>query len=53
MFSVMKQKNEFTTLERAIQTIAEFSHVFTTLRQQASVEIGIPLSIFTIRSFMY
>src|SRR5665647_584274 len=37
MFSVMKQKSEFTTLERAIQTIDGFPHVFTTLRQQTAL----------------
>jgi len=33
----MKQKSEFTTLERAIQTIDGFPHVFTTLRQQTAL----------------
>jgi len=33
----MKQKSEFTTLERAIQTVDGFSHVFTTLRQQTAL----------------
>src|ERR1035437_1638217 len=37
MFSLMKQKSEFTTLERAIQTVDGFSHVFTTLRQQTAL----------------
>ena len=33
----MKQKGEFTTLQRAIQTVDGFSHVFTTLRQQTAL----------------
>ena len=33
----MKQKNGFSTLERAIQTIVGFSHVFDTLRQQTAL----------------
>ena len=33
----MKQKNEFTTLERAIQTVDGFSRVFDTLRQQTAI----------------
>ena len=33
----MKQKSEFTTLERAIQTVDGFSRVFTTLRQQTAL----------------
>jgi len=33
----MKRKSEFTTLERAIQTVDGFSHVFTTLRQQTAL----------------
>lgn len=33
----MKQKSKFTTLERAIQTVDGFSHVFTTLRQQTAL----------------
>ena len=37
MFSNMKQKGEFTTLQRAIQTVDGFSHVFTTLRQQTAL----------------
>jgi len=34
MFSIMKQKSEFTILERAIQTVDGFSRVFNTLQQQ-------------------
>jgi site-specific recombinase XerD len=37
MFSVMKQKSESTTYERAIQTVDGFSRVFTTLRQQTAL----------------
>lgn len=37
MFSIMKQKSECTTLERAIQTVDGFSHVFNTLRQQIAL----------------
>ncbi|MBV5347826.1 hypothetical protein JZU46_06395 [bacterium] len=37
MFSLMKQKSKFTTLERAIQTVDGFTHVFTTLRQQTAL----------------
>jgi integrase/recombinase XerD len=37
MFSIMKTKSEFTTLERAIQTVDGFSRVFTTLRQQTAL----------------
>jgi hypothetical protein len=37
MFSIMKQKGEFTTLERTIQTVDGFSNVFTTLRQQIAL----------------
>jgi integrase/recombinase XerD len=37
MFSIMKQKGEFTTLQRAIQTVDGFSHVFETLRQQTAL----------------
>jgi len=33
----MKRRSEFTTLERAIQTVDGFSHVFTTLRQQTAL----------------
>jgi len=33
----MKQKGEFTTLQRAIQTVDGFSHVFETLRQQTAL----------------
>jgi len=33
----MKQKGEFTTLQRATQTVDGFSHVFETLRQQTAL----------------
>ena len=34
MFSIMRKKNEFTTVERAIQTIDGFQKVYNTLQQQ-------------------
>jgi site-specific recombinase XerD len=37
MFSIMKQKSGFSTLERAIQTVDGFSCVFDTLRQQTAL----------------